>query len=323
MQLLYLPSALVPVLDSTHVAEVSRYAADLAQQLGFGETARARAAAAVHGAGSNLLKHAGGGELFVGIAGTAQVRGIQILALDRGRGMVPARPGRGLASIQQSSTTFDVYTAGDGTVLAATVYPDGVPALPVGGVSVAAIGEMESGDAWAAWTAGALTSVFVCDGGGRGAEATAAARVGVESFRSQAERSAQHVIEGVHDALRGTRGAAVALAELDYRSGTLRYCALGNICGAVLTPDGARQPLATVPGIAGHVMRRLQVVTAPWTAGSLLVLHSDGLSTHWSLPRYPGLSARRADVIAGVLLRDHKLVREDTTVVIARNPADS
>lgn len=331
-QLPHLPSALVSVLDSAHVAEVSRYASDLAVQLDLGEGARARAAAAVQGAGTSLLKHAGAGELFVGLAGTGQVRGLQILALDRGRGMSPAAfartsasagPARGIRPIQQSSTTFDAYSAGDGTVLAATIYPDGVPALPLGGVSVAAQGGLESGDGWAAWTAGTLTSLFVCDGGGRGTEASAAARTAITAFRRQAERPAQHVIEAVHDALRGTRGAAVALAELDYRGSTMRYCALGNISGTVLTADGARQPLTTVPGIAGHVMRRLQVVTAPWTTGSLLVLHSDGLSTHWSLSRYPGLATRRSDVIAGVLLRDHKQVREDATVVIARNPADA
>jgi hypothetical protein len=49
------------------------------------------------------------------------------------------------------------------------------------------------------------------------------------------------------------------------------------------------------------------------------VLHSDGLLTQWSLDPYPGLSSRRPDVIAGVLYRDFRRVRDDATVVVARN----
>ena len=331
MQLLQVPSAIVSIFDASRVAEVARQASELALQLGLDDDARARVATLVQGAGNNLLKHAGGGELFVGAAGAGHLNGVQILALDRGRGLpaqgaphqTSGRTARGLRAIRQSATTFDVYTAGDGTVLGATVYPGGVQPLGVGGVSIAAHGQIESGDGWAAWHAGALTSLFVCDGVGVGVEASAAARVATDAFRRQAERSAQQVIEAVHDALRGTRGAAVAVAELDYRTGTLRYCALGNIAGTVVRPDGARQPLAAVTGIAGQVLRPLQAVTAPWTAGSVLVLHSNGISRQWSLSRYPGLASRRADVIAGVLLRDHKQAREDAAVVVARNPADA
>lgn len=328
MQLLQLPSSLTSVLDTGHVTEVARYASDVALQLGLDEEACSRAAAIVQGAGTNLLKHAAGGEIFVGVAGSGQVSGVQILALDRGRGLpdggeVAGKAMRGLRAIRQSATTFDVYSAGDGTVLAATVYSGGVQPLPVGGVSVSAHGRVESGDGWAVWRAGALMSLFVCDGVGGGAEASAAARVALEAFFRQAERSAQRVIEAVHDALRGTRGAAVGLAELDYRTGTLRYCALGNVSGTVLTPGDARQPLAGVTGIAGQVMRPLQVVTAPWTPGSVLVLHSHGLSRQWSLSRYPGLASRRPDVIAGMLLRDYRQQREGATILVARNPADA
>jgi hypothetical protein len=333
MSLLQVPSTLVSVLDMSQVMDVSRYACDLALELGLDDAARARAAAVVQGAGSNLLKHAAGGELFVGVAGTGGAAGLQILAMDRGRGLTARDDAeaagaagmtrRGLRAIQHAATTFDVYSAGDGTVLGATVYGDGVPALPVGGLSVAAHGRTGGGDGWAAWTAGALTSLFVCDGVGGGAEASAATGAAIDAFRRHAERSAQHVIEAVHGALRVTRGAAVALAELDYRTGTLRYCALGSISATVMAPDSARQPLAGVSGIAGQVMRPLHVVTAPWTPGSVLVLHSNGLSRQWSLSRYPGLAARRSDVIAGILMRDYKQTREDATVVIARNPADA
>jgi hypothetical protein len=66
-------------------------------------------------------------------------------------------------------------------------------------------------------------------------------------------------------------------------------------------------------------MRRLQEFTYEWPPSSLIILHSDGLTTHWALDRYAGLASRRPDVIAGVLYRDFRRVRDDATVVVARN----
>jgi anti-sigma regulatory factor (Ser/Thr protein kinase) len=320
-------SSLVCVTEATDVAEARRRAASVAAQLGFDEQAGGRAAIAVTEAATNLLKHAGRGELFVGPAGAGHARGLQIVAMDRGPGIAElaagmrdgfstaGTAGTGLGAIQRSATTFDVHTGPEGTVLAATIYPAGEEPVALGAISVPAPGEQECGDGWAAWTAGALTSVFVCDGLGHGPEAARATRAALDVFRRHAERPAQHVIEAVHDVLRSTRGGAVALAELDSRTGSLRYCGLGNISAMLLTPDGDEKHLVSMAGIAGHAMRRIQVFTHPWQPGSLLVLHSDGLSARWSLGAYPGLASRRPDVIAGVLLRDHKRGRDDATVV--------
>ncbi len=321
--------SLVAIHEPTDVAEARRRAEAIAGILGFDAVARGRAAIAVTEAGTNLLKHArGGGSLFVGFAGTSAARGLQLVAMDKGPGIrhlaaslrdgfsTAGTSGSGLGAIQRSSTTFDVYTTDDGTVLAATLYPDATPPLGLGALSVPITGETECGDGWAAWSAGALTSVFVCDGLGHGSGAAQAARAALETFRVNAERPAQQVIEAVHGALRPTRGAAVALAELDTRSGSMQYCGLGNIGAVIVGHDGREQHLISLSGIAGHVMRRLHVQSYPWLPGSTLVMHSDGLGTKWTFGRYPGLLARRPDVIAGVLLRDHARPNDDATVVV-------
>ena len=56
----------------------------------------------------------------------------------------------------------------------------------------------------------------------------------------------------------------------------------------------------------------------PWTADALLIEHSDGLATSWDLSRYPGLRMRDPAVIAAVLYRDHRRIRDDVTVLVAR-----
>lgn len=329
-----LNGALVQVSLPTDVAEARRRAALLASRMGLDETASGQAAIVVTEAATNLLKHAGGGQLFVGInPGNAAM--LQIVAMDRGRGIsnIPASlrdgvstagtAGNGLGAIRRLATSFDLYSmAGMGTVVAAAFAPRTTTPL-VAGLSIPAPGETECGDAWALWAAGELTSVFLADGLGHGREAAVASNAAVAAFLRNAERGADDVIDSVHAALKGTRGAAVAIAEMDRRRGVLTFCGLGNISGVVIRPDGTEQHMVSLSGIAGHIARRLQRFTHPWGAGELLVMHSDGIGTHWSLTQYPGLARRQPGAIAGVLARDHRRGPDDATVVVARHGGET
>jgi anti-sigma regulatory factor (Ser/Thr protein kinase) len=322
----------VTVTDPSQVSEARRRGAEAASALQLDEITAGRAAIVITEAATNLLKHGGGGEVFVGPAGGGSTRGLQVIALDKGRGIAnvtaslqdgistTGTAGTGLGAIVRASTSFDVYTApGAGTVIAATVYANGSAPLAPAGVSVPMPGETRCGDGWASWSAGELVSIFLCDGLGHGPEAAHATDLATEAFRQHAELPTREIIEYVFAALKPSRGAAVAVAELDRREGRARFCGLGNIAGAIVRSDGTSHSLVSHPGIAGHTMRRLQEFTYEWPAGSLIVLHSDGLTTHWSLERYAGLHSRHPDVIAGVLYRDFRRLRDDATVVVARN----
>ena len=325
-------AASISIQEQTDVAEARRRAADRAARLGFNEVTIGRISIAVTEAATNLLKHAGGGEILIGPAAGRGRPGMQLLALDKGSGIrnLPASlrdgystsgtAGTGLGAISRVSSTFDIYTEpGRGTVVAATVYPEGEQPLAIGGLSVAMAGELECGDGWAVWSAGELTSIFMCDGLGHGAQAAAATELALATFRRHAERSAGDVVEYVHQALRSTRGAAIAVAELDHRQHSLRFCGIGNISATIVKPEGEGQHLVSLAGIAGHVMRRVQPFAYDWPPGSLLVMYSDGIGTRWSLAASNGLASRRADVIAAVLYRDHRRPRDDASVVVARN----
>ena len=324
-------SALIVIQEHTDVAEARRRAADRAAQLGFDEVTIGRVSIAVTEAATNLLKHGGGGEIVVGPAAGSGRPGVQVLALDRGAGItnVPASlrdgystsgtSGTGLGAIARAASSFDLYTQpGRGTVIAATIYPEGGQPGSIGGLSVAMKGEQECGDGWAVWSAGELTSILMCDGLGHGAQAAAATELALAAFRRHAERSASDVVTVVHQALRSTRGAAIAVAELDRRQHSLRFCGIGNISASIVRRDGQAQHLVSLAGIAGHAIRRVQPFTYDWPAGGILVMHSDGIGTHWSL-NANGLASRRADVIAGVLFRDHRRGHDDASVVVVVN----
>jgi hypothetical protein len=76
--------------------------------------------------------------------------------------------------------------------------------------------------------------------------------------------------------------------------------------------------LVSLNGTVGYTIRKIQSFDYRWSHDSLLLMHSDGLATHWNLKRYAGLKSRRPGLIAGVLYRDNKRTRDDVTVLVAR-----
>ena len=332
----------VIVDDASKVGEARRRAVCTAEQLGFDETRTGQAALIATEAASNLIKHAKGGELVVqgmdyGHAGA----GIEVLALDSGRGMsdvgrclsdgysTAGSPGTGLGAISRLADAFEIHSSpGMGTVLWARINRTPPPrngrghGLTVGAIRIAAPGENVCGDAWASIENDDRSFILVVDGLGHGPPAANAAEEAVRVFRGQRAQEPDQIIESIHAALRSTRGAAVAIARLDRVAREVRYAGVGNISAMVLnTHTGATTSMVSQNGTIGYTIRKLQVFEYPWTEDSLLLMHSDGLATHWNLDRYLGLWQRHPGLIAGVLYREHKRGRDDVTVLAAAYPA--
>src|SRR5262249_48942962 len=146
-------------------------------------------------------------------------------------------------------------------------------------------------------------ALLVVDGLGHGAPAAAAAAAAVAAFGARPFSEPEQAMRELHRSLNGTRGAAAACAVLDPENSLLYYAGVGNIAG-VIAVAGAQRGLLSHNGTLGAVMRRAQQLDYPWSAGSVLVMHSDGLSSRWSLAAYENLAARHPAVIAAVLFRD-------------------
>jgi stage II sporulation SpoE-like protein len=225
------------------------------------------------------------------------------------------------------SDEFDIYSAvPHGTVVLARIRPKASPRRPalfnISGVSVPKAGESECGDAWMLTIGPDGFSTFVADGLGHGhfaAEAASAAVVAASRGASRGVGCAR-TLEAVHDGLRHTRGAAAAIAEVTLPRRQLTFAGVGNI-GASIVHNGSIRHAVSHNGTLGHQARVFREYSYPWPADSLLVMHSDGLSSHWSLANYPGLQLRHPAVIAGVLYRDFTRGRDDVTVVVAREAA--
>ncbi|GID30024.1 stage II sporulation protein E [Paractinoplanes brasiliensis] len=315
-------------------SSVRRNAERLAVELALPERRIADLSIVAAEAAGNLAKHADQGVLLLRAVRAAGQAGVEIVALDSGPGMADLAQsfgdghstagtlGIGLGAISRQSTWCDMHSVpGKGTVLAAQVWPSGVPAGTwAAGLTRPLTGEQLSGDAYAVREADGRRQVMMCDGLGHGGLAAAAAQEAVRAFTDAPAVPPAAVLEILHRKLNHTRGAAVAVAELDADEGLVRYAGLGNITGTVLSTAGPRRGMVSLPGIAGHQRRQIREYDYPITPDAIVVLHSDGVADRWKVADYPGLLTHSPLVIAATVLRDAGVRRDDAGVLVARLP---
>ncbi len=230
--------------------------------------------------------------------------------------------GVGLGAIRRLSPEFDIYSLeGRGTVLRMTVW-HGASGAPVsdweiGAVCLAMPGETVCGDALEIGNAADGLMVAVADGLGHGPDAALASVPGVALAASHPDVTPAALLNLAHGALRGTRGAAMAVASISNSAHRLLFAGVGNIAGCVFD-GGPRRHLMSHNGIVGSNLRKVQEFPHPWHPGAIMILHSDGIGTRWDLDAYPGLSSRHPSVMAAVLYRDFARQRDDATVLVVR-----
>jgi len=324
----------IVIEDDSHVGEARRTAASFSRLASLSEADAGRVAIIVNELGTNLRKHAKSGELLLRDLRYGQRAGVEMLSIDRGPGMnvdmalrdghsTSGTRGEGLGAVQRQAHEFDAFSGSGGSVIVARVWGGGPrrDGVAVGAVSLPLPGEGQCGDAWALQPSTSSIRLLVVDGLGHGPIAARAASVAVEAFAATDRLPGpEAVVHALHAALRPTRGAALAVTELDLIARSVRFSGVGNI-GATLESAGQKaRGLLSHNGIAGHEARRIQEFTVPWPAKGVLVVHSDGIQTQWKLEAYSGLQARHASVIAGVLYRDFRRKGDDATVVVIKEP---
>lgn len=317
------------IADASQVGAARRAADELARSLGFDETTAGHVSLIVIEAGTNLVKHGGGGQILLRGVDEVDRRHVEIVALDRGPGMANVArwqdDGPGLGVLRRLSCELDIYSrVGHGTAVLARVGErtcepgaHGHRGIEVGGFCIAMPGEDTCGDAWEEESRIGGTTLLVADGLGHGPAAAEAAEESVKAFRALRGRSPAERVDAIHAALRSTRGAAVAVADVDLETRVVRFAGLGNI-SARLVGEGRVRHLVSHNGTAGHAARQIDEFTYPWAARDLLIMHSDGLASQRDLDGYPGLADRHPSLVAAVLYRDFTRGRDDVAVVVAR-----
>jgi anti-sigma regulatory factor (Ser/Thr protein kinase) len=306
----------------------------MAADLGFNPEDVARTALVATELATNIVKHGAGGALIATALPSAA--SIELIATDKGPGMDDTAAclqdgfsrtgtmGAGLGMIRRQADAFDLHSAsGDGTVVTARVThlrhsAAAASNYDFAGISVPVAGETLCGDAWMVAPHPAGPAVLVVDGLGHGAAAAEAAEAALDVFAKFSDDKPANLLTEIHQALRATRGAAVAAAQVDRTREIVRFAGLGNIAASVVSTQRTHSAVSH-NGTAGYQAARIGEFTYPWTGDSVLVMHSDGVRSRWDADVIRRLAGRRSAVVAAVLFRDFARERDDATVVVMRN----
>lgn len=177
-------------------------------------------------------------------------------------------------------------------------------------VSVPKQGEKECGDTVVVRVEEGVVLLAVVDALGHGPAAAVVADHS-RAFLAKAPLTAdvRALTEGLHDALRGTRGVAAMCCLI--RGDQMEGCGVGNI---ELRSSKSRVPVILTPGVLGVQATRLRVFQATLSLGARIALFSDGVSPRMDLERVDHLPAEEA---CKALLERYRRAHDDATLLVA------
>lgn len=171
-------------------------------------------------------------------------------------------------------------------------------------------GETANGDALLVRSdARGATLLAVIDGLGHGPDAATASRAAIARLDAlPLDTPLLDLMQDVHQALRGTRGAAGTVCLL--RGRRLEACAVGNVQLMCVQSD---IPLVLSAGVLGHQVARFRIATAEVRSGARIALVSDGISTRFRLEELRHLSPEQA---CQLVMSRYRRLDDDATILV-------
>jgi anti-sigma regulatory factor (Ser/Thr protein kinase)/serine/threonine protein phosphatase PrpC len=286
---------------------------------------------------SNLIRHASGGTITLAPARSSGRTGIEVQSLDNGPGISDVERaitdgystagglGLGLGTVNRLMDELDISPGSSGGLhILCRRWVRAQPFAPrCGGLAFGAATRSyrllpENGDVFLfkQWEGNALVGVI--DGLGHGPLARRASQAARQYVEQHFDQTLDHVFRGAGRACHATRGVVMALARCDLARQRLTVASVGNI-EVRLVGGAERFNLIVRRGIVGLNAPDPVVSEHPWTTASILVMHSDGLRTHWAWDQFRDVARETPAAIARRLLLELGTLDDDATVVVARS----
>ena len=178
------------------------------------------------------------------------------------------------------------------------------------------LGERVSGDTAVVGQRDGVIFTAIVDGLGHGPEAHAVARKSEDFLRTSWSPDVVATMRGLHEELKGTRGAVAGLGALDIAAGTLRYTGVGNTTLRRFGPRTAH--LYSVEGIVGDRIRDPVEQTLDLAGSDVVVLHTDGVQERFKAEEYRPLLYQSARSAARNIVHHFGKTYDDATCIVLR-----
>nr|WP_321403539.1 SpoIIE family protein phosphatase [uncultured Desulfobacter sp.] len=151
---------------------------------------------------------------------------------------------------------------------------------------------------------------------GHGKPAAQVARHSEAYLADNYTKKLTQIITGLHEWLRGTRGAVAAVCRLDLQTGVLEYSGMGNIHLRLF--GSSQHSLVTKDGIIGYMVPSPALGQTRMMPGDILVMTSDGIKEHFDPDAYPGVINGRAKDICNHFMTQLGKCSDDLSCIALR-----
>lgn len=286
---------------------------------------------------TNLVKHGGGGQLFVKQIEEHKIPGIEIISIDNGPGIVDVNKmladgastkntlGLGLGTIKRLSDFFQVYSLKDwGSIVLSRIYARPIPPYSkpsraeIKSIVIPKPGERACGDGFFSATTKDYIKFFLGDGLGHGEEAEDVVQKAGVAFNECGETNPCEIIRYINASVRKTRGLVGSVAVLNTKDKIWQLCGVGNIATRISGPSLLKNYLAYNGIIGLNVPKTLNSQLIPYEKGQNLILCSDGIKSRWDLLKYTAITRYDLSILCAAVLKDYTRNTDDASVVAVK-----
>ena len=323
--------------DRSYFALLKKEIHALAVSAGFSETKVGEIDIIISEMVTNLVKHAGEGQILVKLLEEEDIQGIEIISIDNGPGMNDVTRmvadgvsttntlGQGLGAMKRLSQVFQIYSQRNwGTVILARVFEKErpyrkKPALAeIRSVVLPKPGEEACGDGFYFSQTEDHIRLFLGDGLGHGPEAAHAVQQAGKTFLASSATDPVEVIRQLHPAVKKTRGLVGTVAVFDLKAQCWRVCGVGNISTKVVGTVAQKNNMAYNGIIGLNVPNTLNTQEIRHEKGQHLILCSDGIKSKWDLSRHPMIIRYDLSIMAATIIKDFARYTDDMSVAICK-----
>jgi anti-sigma regulatory factor (Ser/Thr protein kinase) len=328
----------VAISHEADIYEAQVAVRQMATNIGFGPRVGEEIVLVATELATNLVRHAGGGDLRLQTLAENGREGIQLESRDNGPGIYDVErafadgfstasgPGYGLGAINRLMDELEISPAsGDRSGVHITCRRWIRPADTQMVLNPFAIGVASrphplmpvNGDSFVVKQRGQKALVAVIDGLGHGQYAHRAAETARQYVETHFDAPLPSIFIGVSRACVATRGVVMAVALFDGVRETFSFASLGNIEARVFNSSDQAKLLIT-RGILGHTNKMPTVSEYPWDPHSVFVMHSDGLLSRWHWDDFKFVNELPSRIAQRLLLSLARKEDDATVVVVKR-----